>query len=109
MTVYNVTSQIDGTSALKINYDSVQLRVLQASSCNQDIQEYSSFTPVEDLSKEDSFFADDLRITFEASGLADIIPNLKQGSIAGMPYSLSLRGIVGIVFATFIIALLMIM
>ena len=109
MTVYKVASQIDGTSALKINQDLVHFTVLQVPPCNQDIQEHPSSAPVEDLSKEDSFFADDLRIAFEASGLADIIPNLKQGSIAGMPCSLSLRGITGIIFVTFFIALLMIM
>ena len=112
MTAYKVSSQIDGTSALKINHDSVRFTVLRVLPANQDIQECSSFLSVDGVEdtqlKEDSFFVDDLRMIFKASGLADIASDVKQGSAAGMSCSLSPRGVVGIMLVTFFVALLMI-
>ena len=108
MTAHNLTPRIDGTSALKIDNNSIHFTVLQTSSCNWDVQEHSLSVSIEDSSKENSFFVDDLRIALEASGLTEIIPNVRQGSIAGMPCSLSLRGIAGIVLVTLFLAVLLI-
>ncbi len=78
-----VARRIEGTSALKLEG--------QASSFHEEVVESEATlqpcaaTQVDAGAQEAPYLGDDLRIIWEASGLPDMMYELKEGSIAGDP------------------------
>ncbi len=101
-----LSSQIDGTSALKPDFDPEYFTTSENPPSDQAIQNRSPHASFAMPPEEESFFSEDLRVAFRASGLSDIIPGVKRGSIAGAPSSISLGGIVAATLFALAIALL---